>query len=453
MGLFGMQSDQFSAREDPGVLPRSTLLLGVVAAVVFTVVGVIACSWNGSQPLPVQPPLVVRPTAEPDIRVRVREGATLVTISGPSLISLRWDGPGTGIDSIATPVSVALSDEGSIVLSNPKGERFVHNPGEALRIPPPARGNILLDNHPYPGELTLIPRPDRPGEVFDVVTSMGIETYLPGVIAKELYATWPLATFQAQAVCARSYALHERARARRSGRDFDVEATTQDQAFAGATDLNVALDAVRTTRGQVLTWDGQVLRAYYSSTSGGRAASAADVWPTTNGYEFNLAAPLQAAPREYADQDSPAYRWTRERGVARLSLRLRRWGEENGHPIKRIGQITSVSVESRNSVDRPVIYAIRDSRGETFELKAEELRVACNWPVPGVPNIEAKDRVRSGDVTMRVENSKVIIDGRGFGHGVGLCQYSAAALGKQGWPYQQIVLHFYPGAKLERLYP
>src|SRR5690606_21035761 len=147
------------------------------------------------------------------------------------------------------------------------------------------------------------------------------ESYLPGVVAKELYQTWPLPTFQAQAVCARSYALHERGRARAAGRLFDVEATTQDQVFAGATDLPVAHSAVESTRGQVITYRGGVLRAYYSSTSGGRAASAADTWPTGPGFEFNQAFPLQAAPRQYFDQASPAYRWTRDLGLERLSLR------------------------------------------------------------------------------------------------------------------------------------
>lgn len=451
MGLFGMQSDQFSVREDPGLLPRSTLLLGVVAAVVFTLVGVISCSWHGGTPA--TPPLVVRPTAEPDIRVRVRERATLVTISGPSLVSLRWSGAGTGVDSIATPIDVALGDAGSIVLSNPTGERFVHNPGETLKILAPSRGNLLLDGHPYPGSITLIPRTEDADGVFDVISEMGLEVYLPGVIAKELYSSWPLETFQAQAVCARSYALHERARARRSGRAFDVEATTQDQAFAGATDLNVAHEAVLSTRGQALTWRGQVLRAYYSSTSGGRAASAKDTWPTSDGYEFNLAIPLQAVEREYADQDSPAHRWTRERGVARYSLRLRRWGEENGHPVRRIGQVTSITTAKTNAVGRPTRYAIRDTRGRDFELKAEELRVASNWPVPGVPDITAKERVRSGDFSARIAGDKVVIDGRGFGHGVGMCQYSAAGFARQGWAYDSIVTHFYPEAQLERLYP
>lgn len=433
-----------------GSVPRSTVVVGALTLVVFALVGLVSCSLDDLGPK--RDPLVVRPDREPDVRVRVRERASLVTIDGPGVLRLRWDG-GTGVDAIAAPAEVSVDESGALVLRGRRGEVFTHRPGADLTIAEPETESIKLDGHPFPGSITLMPRTDANERVFDVIAKMGVEAYLPGVIAKELYQSWPLATFQAQAVCARSYALHERARARRLGRAFDVEATTQDQAFIGETDLPVAHDAVTSTRGQVLTWQGQVLRAYYSSTSGGRAASAADVWPTGPGYEFNLAAPLQAAPREYADEKSPAYRWERELGRERLSLRMRRWGEENGNPIKQIGQVSAIATSQVNSVGRPSRYVVRDDRGREFGLAAEELRIACNWPVPGVPDVTAQERVRSGDLAAKIEGDKVLISGRGFGHGVGMCQYSAAEFARRGWGYRQIALHFYPGAQLERIYP
>lgn len=433
-----------------GRVPRSTVVVGALTLVVFMLVGLISCSLDDLGPR--ERPLAVRPDREPDIRVRVRDGASLVTVGGPGLLRLRWDG-GSGVGSIGSPVEVSVDEVGALVLRAPLGEVFVHRPGAPVTISRPATEALTLDGHPYPGSVTLVPRTEGGGRTFDVVAQMGVEEYLPGVIAKELYQSWPLATFQAQAVCARSYALHERARSRRTGRAFDLEATTQDQAFIGATDLAVAHDAVESTRGQALTWEGQVLRAYYASTSGGRAASAADTWPTGPGYEFNLAPPLQAAPRAYADEKSPAYRWTRERGVARLSLRLRRWGEENGHPVKQVSRVRAIEPSRSNAVGRPTRYKVRDDQGRAFELSAEELRVACNWAVPGVPDVTAQERVRSGDLTARVRGDKVEIEGRGFGHGVGLCQFSAAEFARRGWGYREITLHFYPGARIERLYP
>ncbi len=438
-------------------IPRSTLIVGALTAVVFILVGVVSCSI--SNPIPTGTTRATPPSAEPDIRVRVVRGATLATIGhddapAGGLLGLRWDeGARGGADAIASPVEITVVG-GSVVVRATTGETFTHTPGKELTIAEPTEGHLAIDGAAIPGAFTIHPgSSDASGTgVFDIIATMGVETYLPGVVAKELYPTWPLAAFQAQAVCARSYALHERARARGTGRHFDVESTTQDQAFGGATDLAVAHDAVESTRGQVLTYRGEVLRAYYSSTSGGRAASAADTWPTGPGYEFNLLPPLQAVQREYADDKSPAYRWERQRRTARLSLRLRRYGEEQGKPVKNIGTLVSIAASETNAVGRPKAYRLTDHTGRTFTLKAEDLRVACNWPVPGVPDITAKQRVRSGDMTVTVAGDVTTITGRGFGHGVGMCQYSCAEFARQGRPYRDIALHFYPGAELRRSY-
>jgi len=443
-------------------IPRSTLVVAALTAVVFILVGVVSCSIDRVAPAGVA--RATPPTNEPDIRVRVLRRATLATISADptsesgvatGLLGLRWeaDSGARGADAIAAPAEISVSG-GAVIVRAPTGETFAHRPGEPLTIAAPAMGMLTLDGAAIPGSFTVHPgSSDGSGAgVFDVIAQMGVETYLPGVVAKELYPTWPLAAFQTQAVCARSYALHERARARGLGRHFDVESTTQDQVFGGATDLAVAHDAVESTRGQVLTYRGEVLRSYYSSTSGGRAASASDTWPTGPGYEFNLLPPLQAAGREYADDKSPAHRWERQRRTARLSLRLRRYGEEQGKPVKNIGTLVSISASDTNTVGRPTTYRIVDHRGRTFTLKAEELRLACNWPVPGVPDITAKQRVRSGDMTVAVRADVTTIEGRGFGHGVGMCQYSTAEFARQGRPYRDIALHFYPGAELRRSY-
>jgi SpoIID/LytB domain protein len=165
----------------------------------------------------------------------------------------------------------------------------------------------------------------------DVIETIPMETYLAGVVGAELYKDWPETAFKVQAVCARTYALHERERANSQQRDFDLESTTADQAYSGGAHLPVAVKAVSETRGVVVTWQGQLLRAYYSSTCGGRTASAADIWPTGPGYEFNLDAPIQAHHRESACEISPRYRWEAVRDRVELSKRVKEWGRANAH--------------------------------------------------------------------------------------------------------------------------
>ena len=318
----------------------------------------------------------------------------------------------------------------------------------------PAR--LLIEGRPYGGRLRLMAKGSSgAGGVFDVIEIAGLESYLEGVVAAELFADWPLGAYQAQAVAARSYALHERARSRAAGAAFDVEAGVSDQAYRGAVDAARAVAAVRDTRGVVLTWAGEVLRAYFSSTSGGRPASARDTWPTGRGFEYNLVVPLQAAAREEMGRTAKWYRWTVSRSRGELTARFAAWGRVNGHPLKTLTASTpveSVRVEASNAVGRPTRYLVAARGGFTTRVTAEELRRACNEPAAGFAAVNAETMVRSGDVEFRLVGDVFTIAGRGFGHGVGLCQWSAKEMADRGKTWQQIVPVFFPGAQLQRVY-
>lgn len=317
---------------------------------------------------------------------------------------------------------------------------------------------ILVNGQSFPGifRLTSAASPvagrPSPANTFDVIEVAGVEDYLKGVLAAELLTSWPQQAFNAQAVASRSYALHERSRARAKNAPFDVESTIRNQSYKGATEVPQATAAVRQTRGVVLTWNGQVLRAYFSSTSGGRAASARDTWPTGSGFEFNLAGPLQAMPREELGRNSPYYRWTALRTRTELVKRLAAWGQANGHPIKAIRSLETIVVEQRNSVLRPTRYRIVERGTAGYAINAEELRRACNEPTANVPELTASNLVRSGDLEFKAVGDVITLSGRGFGHGVGLCQYSAKELAEKGQDWRAILPKFYPGAKLEKAY-
>ncbi|MEM7623599.1 MAG: SpoIID/LytB domain-containing protein, partial [Planctomycetota bacterium] len=290
----------------------------------------------------------------------------------------------------------------------------------------------------------------------DVIAMLPMERYLEGVLQGELVRGWPLASFQAQAVAARGYALHERTRARASGRAFDVESTTLDQVFAGASGDPRISEAVETTRGVVLldaTAPGEpVLRSYYSSTCGGRAASSAGVWPSGAGLRFNAAVPLQGSLDVCPCEDSPLYRWDRTRTTAEARARLRAWGERAGHPVKRCGRIASIDAADLNAVDRPNTFTVEDGSGGEFSLTAEELRVAMNTSVRGQPRVTRESRLPSGDVRVGVRGSAITLRGRGFGHGVGMCQYGARGRALRGEDWRGIVVSYYPGARLARMW-
>ncbi len=320
------------------------------------------------------------------------------------------------------------------------------------------------------------------GAPFDIIEYVGLETYLPGVVAKELFADWNLRTYQSQAIAARSYAIHERLRSMAAGKSFDVESTQRDQVYGGATESAVALEGVKSTRGMIVEFNGTVLRTYYSSTCGGRVASAREIWPTGKGFEFNRAAPLQAQKRDHACQRSPLYTWTVERDRAELVQRLRAFGQKNGYAVRNLTDLVDIKATKFNNVGRPVEYRLVQPDNKWWTLKAEELRIACNTEPsatknaeefsdviaapPGsagaapakletlgaVPAITRKTRVNSGDLAFTFNGSSVTITGRGFGHGVGMCQYCAKGFSEQGYSAPKILETFYPGAKVVKAY-
>lgn len=451
-----------------------------------------ACRASGAQSLPTAERVSM--TTEPDVRVRIRSNISTTKIGGPAKFGVQplgSSGP-AGRRSILNGPITAVGTRDGVRLTDAKGI--------ASDFPGPAGVEIIPDNpnndpkrwatvdaQAYPGKLRIIPRdaaaepePDPRGDTkpaetksadpkakaapkppgtktpptmrLDVIEVVGIESYLIGVVPSEMFPDWGLTAFKVQAVCARTYALHERSRSIALNQSYDLESTTADQAYSGGNQLATAVQAVKETRGIVLTTRGDLLRAYYSSTCGGRNSAAADVWPTTRGFEFNLAGPIQASVRDHACQTSKWYRWEVTRDRLQLTTQFRTWAQRQGHPARDLALLEAIEPTKFSTGGRPGKYRLRDERGRGYELTAEELRIACNTSAAAVPAVTNATRVRSGDVEVAFDGPRVTIKGRGFGHGVGMCQYCAKGFADKGEEWETITRRFYPGAKLERAY-
>ena len=244
-----------------------------------------------------------------------------------------------------------------------------------LVITSAAPGPVTLAGNAYPREMVL--EPTARADHFDAVNHVPLDTYLAGVLERELFASWPAETFRAQAVAARSYALWEVALARQDAdRDFDLESTEASQVYGGQSKNPKALAAVNDTRGVLLVYDGRVLPAFFASSSGGLGQDAALAFP---GRGPDLP-PLRARVQGAWDQQSPAYRWgpiSRDR--AAYSQRLAAWGEREKHPVAALGTVTHVDVATRNRVGRPASFRVTDETGTAFTLHAEGFRQASNF--------------------------------------------------------------------------
>jgi len=257
-----------------------------------------------------------------------------------------------------------------------------------------------------------------------VINEVSLENYVVGTLGAEMYASWEAAALQAQAVACRSYALYQMAR--RSDRGFDVEADVRSQRYLGVRgESDSAWAAVRATSGQIISYDGQPALAAFHSASGGRTASAKEVWGTSISY-------LRSVPVANED-DSPDTYW-------RASVSDEDLGKMLAHLGHDIGAVTSVKVGKRSSSGRVSELRFRGGKGRAT-VTGRELRQVLGGTTIKSTMFEVRSELRR-------EVGEVVFVGSGNGHGVGMSQWAAQAMAEEGADYREILGNFYPGTDL-----
>lgn len=422
----------------PSDTPRPTLPLPRHSTIITPPVA--------TPPPPVGPRLAEIP-ADPVVRVRIGTGSRTVELGERQSLIV---GPPQRAD-------MALTFTGPITITR-QADTFTITPaqGQAMQwqvsslfVRTATGSTIKVGASQYPGLVYLHARDVPVGELpmFDVINHARMDDYLPGVLTKELYANWHPTTFHAQAIAARSYALHERWR--NQNKHFDMESGTASQAYVGLASNAKARDAVRDTAGQALTYGGHVFAAYYSSSTGGTGQDAAIAFPRGAAIE-----PLRGRDQGNWEVGTPHYRWgpiTRDR--AALARRIAAWGAANWHAVAGLKDIAAISVTSTNAAGRPGGFRLTTSSGTTFDLSAEQFRFACNYQADNLPALQSGSALKSSHVTIRVTEGHVIfVEGRGYGHGVGMSQYGAQSMALRGHTAEQILDFYYPGADIRKVY-
>jgi stage II sporulation protein D len=237
--------------------------------------------------------------ATTQLRVLLAEGRRAVAIGSAAPFSAR-DATGrvfklpAGSFALGPALTLPLVQQpgGSGTQAATTPARPVPTPPIVLR--PPRVGQLSLDGRAYRGQLEV----GVQGGFLRVVNVVGLESYLQGVVAGEMPFTWPQEALRAQAVAARSYALATLVK----GKPFDLYPDQRSQVYLGvAGEKSSTTAAVQSTAGQVVTYGGKVATTMYFSSSGGRTASAADVFGTPIPY-------LVSKPDPW-DKASPYFRW------------------------------------------------------------------------------------------------------------------------------------------------
>lgn len=325
-----------------------------------------------------------------------------------------------------------------------QGEKWLFNTlevfGDRVVLESDLGGFIRVNGVLYRGSIHLIGRADGG---FRVVNHVDLESYLAGVLPRELYAHWHMETYRAQAIAARTYALYHMSM-RGKDRDCDLGATQGWQVYGGFSAENErAWRAVRSTHGQVLAHgaEGQerIFQAHYSSACGGRTN------PVEVLYDPPGETPMVGGQQCDDCRDAHRYRWepvriSKKEMHAALASTYRSAEQLKG--------IAEVRVISSTDWGRPLHLEISDADGASIRIRAEDLRLSLLRS-----NSPAARKLYSMNCRIRDLGDEIeFFDGRGFGHGVGLCQWGTEGKAQDGWAAEEILRFYYRGAKIFRAY-
>ncbi|XGB41464.1 MAG: SpoIID/LytB domain-containing protein [Nodosilinea sp. LVE1205-7] len=280
--------------------------------------------------------------------------------------------------------------------------------GQALWVEPSNNGQILINNRGYRGRVLVVPQENR----VTAVNWVDLEAYLYSVLGGEMPTSWPQEALKAQAVAARSYALYQRERNRTNL--YDVDSNTDSQVYRGlATEATSTIAAVDATRGQVLTYRGQVIEAVFHASSGGMTENVEDIWPQALPY-------LRSVPD--FDQNSPVFRWSQTFSMGEFQQR-----------VPGLGRLVGVLNPRTTPQGRVLSVELQGAEGQR-RFSGTELRQALG--------------LKSNLFTITTVGDTVQVEGRGYGHGLGLSQWGARNLALGGYRYFQILAHYYQGTVL-----
>lgn len=303
-------------------------------------------------------------------------------------------------------------------------------------------GFVTVNGARYRGTLTVIPD----GDTLVIVNRVPLEEYLRAVVAREMgnRPATDSAALQAQAVAARSYAV---TRLGNRDRAFDVQATVLDQVYGGMDAENErATAAVNATRGLVLRYDGRVVDAPYSSTCGGSTAEAPEVWRHRGApYLRRVSDRIGDTDRYYCDI-APRFRWTRALNAAALDDALATYlARYASVPREGPGRARRVKVVDRTPSGRVGTLAVDTERG-TYTLRGNEIRYVLRPPGGEILNSTyfSVETEPGADGFAR----QVTLRGRGYGHGIGMCQWGAIGRSRAGQSFRTILATYYPGTSI-----
>lgn len=272
--------------------------------------------------------------------------------------------------------------------------------------------SLEVDGRIYPGKTEIVLH----NGILYLINDIDIETYVKGVVASEVPSNWEIEALKAQAVAARTYAYNLVRKNRESL--YDLSASVLHQVYNGIQHASPQIViAVESTRGEILTYEGEIIEPYYHSHCGGKTESSLSIWGKPAPY-------LQSVDCYHRNR----MEWEMSISKAKLASLLG------------MAHMKEWKILRRSHTGRVLSLYFSDGKKKKI-VSGEDLRKILGY-----------SRLKSTLFWMDEKGDSIIIKGAGMGHGVGMCQHGAQELAKRGYTYIQILSHYYRGVKILKIY-
>ncbi len=314
------------------------------------------------------------------------------------------------------------------------------------------------------------------GSDMTIINILQMEEYLYGVVPNEIESFSNIEAIKAQAVAARTYAHLNLTKSNKSNTHlnygFNLCNDIHCQVYRGiGSESAIANTAIDETKDMVLTYEGKLIEAVYSASSGGQTEDGSNVW---NGAPY-----LKSVEDKYESGKSPKYNWTLTFTADEISQKLKNY---------EIGDVTSIEITKLSEAGRPIEIIVKGTlkpEGVKFAkdgcrtflgLYSQWYTISTNADINVM--VDGKEEKKQlgqmtvitadGETKVTDTNQKVtVVDaegkstvlssvpteytftGRGYGHAVGMSQEGAKGMANAGFTFDQILLHYYTGAKIE----
>ncbi|MCC5911546.1 MAG: SpoIID/LytB domain-containing protein [Clostridiaceae bacterium] len=305
-----------------------------------------------------------------------------------------------------------------------------------------------------------------------IVNKLPLEEYLYGVVPREMPALWPVEALKAQAVVARSYALANMNRFRKSG--FDICNTTTSQVYSGYDREHANSNrAVEETKSTVVTHDGKLISAFYHSNSGGHTENSENIWsqpiPYIKGVEdkYSINAPNSTWSEAFTKQEVKSLLQKNNISIGEIIdirveatsefgrvLNLTIYGTEGKETLAKersrwIFGLRSTWFTVDGGGEKSIV--LRSSNGSFDSTSLQNKAVISSTGISKITNL-SNIKMYNGKNYKGIDRQDVdyfIFNGKGFGHGLGMSQYGAKKMAEDGFSFKEILEHYYTGVKVE----